>query len=452
MKTKFFLILLLFVLSFSSILFCQEYEQKSLNVTIYNNDLGVVRDIRNINVISGISDIKITGVAENIDPTSVHIKLDGNVLEQNYQYDLVSFSKILNKYIDKEIMLIGDKVISGTLLSSSGSQIVIKKSDGGLTMLNDIKNYQISVGELPEGLITKPTLIWTVQSKKSGKQDVELSYQTTGLGWHAEYVAVLNEKDTKMGLNSWVSISNNSGATYKNANLKLVAGDVNIVPKPMVRTKAYYDEMTSAGEPESPLEEKSFFEYHIYQLQRPSTIANNEIKQISLFEASNVEVQKKYIYSGSSYYSDANKVNVVVEFENNKNNNLGIPMPKGKIRLYKSDGNSIEFIGEDLINHTPKDEKVKLNIGNAFDIVVEDIVEDSKKIADKVNEESYKITIKNRKEEDVTVEVHRYLGLNWEILSSSLKYDKKDAYTVIFKVPVKKNEEKELKFKVRYSH
>ena len=201
--------------------------------------------------------------------------------------------------------------------------------------------------------------------------------------------------------------------------------------------------------------EKEFFEYHIYNLQRPTTLANNETKQISLFEATNVGVTKKFLYrSGSSYNSQSGtgKVAVIVEFENKENNNLGLPMPKGKVRVYKSDNKSLEFIGEDMIDHTPRNEKIKLKIGDAFDIVAEETLTDNKKIADRVYEQSYEIKLKNRKKEDVVVEVERYMGNNWEILSSSLEYKKKDAQNIIFEVPVTTDGETVLKFKVRYTY
>ncbi len=427
----------------------QDYQQKSLNVTVYNKNLGVVKDVRVIDIKKGISEIKIRGVAESIDPTSVHIKLKGSVLEQNYQYDLVSMDKILNKYLDNDIMISGDKVaVSGTLLSANRNQIVIREKDGGLTMLPNVDRYQINVGELPEGLITRPTLIWLVESKNSGKQDVELSYQTKGISWHAEYVAVLNEDDTKMGLNSWVSIDNNSGATYKDAILKLVAGDVNMVMDYDMRELKSAMDYTTAETSAPQFEEKEFFEYHIYDLQRPATIANNEIKQISLFEAENVNIKKIYRYTSNSWRSKG-KIAVIVEFKNAENNNLGMPMPKGKVRLYKSDGETIEFIGEDLIDHTPRNEELSLKVGDAFDIIAEEKIESSNKISKTISEMTILTTIKNRKKENVVVEVVKKFYGNWEIINSNIDFEKKDAFTVVFKVPVKVDQEKELRYTVR---
>ena len=437
-----------------AILLAQQESQKSLSVTVYNQNLGVVRDTRDINIKSGISRIAITDVAQSIDPTSVHIKLNGDVLEQNYQYDLVSLDKILQKYVDNNIRLVNNnnEIIEGTLLSSKGGQIVLRKPDGGLLMLPGMGSYRFSVGSLPEGLITKPTLLWTVNTAKSGNQDVEISYQTAGMNWHAEYVALLNNDDSKIDLNCWVSIENNSGATYKNASIKLVAGDVNLVSN----TKRPLYEMTdlqknnTAGD---QFQERSFFEYHIYDLQRPTTLSQNETKQISLFETQGIKVDKKYYYGNGYYYGNTSgKIAVMVEFNNTKENGLGIPLPKGKIRIYKTDGESNEFIGEDMIDHTPNKEKIKLKIGNAFDVLADESQTDHKKISNKVYEDSYEIILKNRKKEEITIEVERYLGLNWEVLNSSIKYLKKNAQTILFEVPVNKDSETKLTYTVRYSN
>jgi hypothetical protein len=459
MHYRLLIIIAFLTLSLFSSGFTQQADQKSVAVTVYNQNIGVVKDVRVMDIRSGTSDISVTDVAQFIDPTSVHIKLKGEVIEQNYQYDLVSLDKILQKYIDKDIQLIGEnnELIEGKLLSSFSGQVVLEKRDGGLLMLPNVSKYRFSVGSLPEGLITKPTLLWKVNSGSSGRQDVEISYQTSGMNWHAEYVAVLNKDDTRLDINSWVSVENRSGTKYQNAQLKLVAGDINLIKDVDLRGRMedmIYMEKT-VSQPQ--FEEKEFFEYHIYNLQRPTTLANNETKQISLFEAANVKAAKKYLYrsgSGYRYYNPGSsakgKVNVVVEFENSSGNNMGVPMPKGKVRVYKSDGQSIEFVGEDLVDHTPKNEKVKLRIGDAFDLVAEEVQTEHKKITDRVWEQSYEITLRNRKNEDVTIEVERFLGLNWEIISSSIPFEKKDAQNIIFKVPVSKDGETVLKFKVRY--
>ena len=460
MKKQSVFVSLLFLALSVNYLLAQQADQKSVAVTVYNSNLGVVKDLRTINIKSGTSQIAVTDVAQFIDPTSVHISLNGEVIEQNYQYDLVSLDKILQKYIDKEIQLIGEnsELIEGRLLSAFAGQIVLEKKEGGLLMLPNLSKYRFSVGTLPEGLITKPTLLWTVNSPATGKQDVEISYQTSGMNWHAEYVAVLNSDDTKLDLNSWVSVENKSGTTYKNAVLKLVAGDINLVKEqPMYDYRVQEMMVKSEGISQPQFQEKEFFEYHIYNLQRPTTLANNETKQISLFESPGVKAVKKYFYKSGQYGyygnpSQTGKVSVVVEFENKEENNMGVPMPKGKVRMYKSDGSTLEFVGEDLIDHTPRNENVRLKIGEAFDVVVEDVQTENKKITDRVWEQAYEVKFKNRKKENITVEVERFLGVNWEILNSSLAYEKKDAQNIIFKVPVPEDGETVLKYRVRYRY
>lgn len=422
-------------------------QERNTAVTVYNSNLGVVKETRQVDLTSGVSEIKITDVAAQIDPTSVYIKLNGSVIEQNYQYDLVSVSKVLEKYLDKSVQLINEKgeLLEGTLLSAQNGQIVLRKPDGNLTMLGGLEKYRVNVADLPEGLITKPTLIWKVDARSSGRQAAEISYQTSGMQWHAEYIAVLNKDDSKLDLKAWVSIENNSGATYNNATLKLIAGDVNRVQDeipafPMARGVRAMG-LVEASAPQ--FEEQALFEYHAYALQRPTTLANNETKQISLFEAENVFAVKKFQHKGGK------KVNVVVEFENKSSNQLGIPLPKGKVRVNKEDRGAIEFIGEDLIDHTPKEEKISLKIGEAFDIVAEEVQTDYKQLSDRANETTWKITFKNRKDETVTIESERYFGYNWQILNASHKFEKKNATTAVFKVPVPKGGEAELVFTVR---
>ena len=458
MKAKIIFVLFIF-LAFSAGIFCQSSDQKSLSVTVYNQNLGVVKDVRSIDLSSGKSKIKITNVAQQIDPTSVHINLDGEVLEQNYQYDLVSLDKILRKFVNQNIRLIGEnnEIVEGKLLSALGGQIVIQKPEGGLIMLPNVSKYRFSVDYLPEGLITQPTLVWDVNSNSSGKQDVEISYQTGGMKWHAEYVAVLNKNDDALDLNSWVSVDNQSGATYKNAKLKLVAGDINLVQNMNAPRQEGMFLQKSSIVNDQQFQEQQFFEYHIYKLQRPTTISDNETKQISLFEAMEVPANKKYFYGSASNrwnwsQNGQQKIAVIIEFENNKDYGLGIPMPKGKVRVYKSDGESLEFVGEDLIDHTPNKEKVKLKIGDAFDIVADEVQTENKQISTKMWEQEYEITFKNRKKEDVNIDVERNLGTNWEILKSSIDYKKKDAFTINFNVPVKADSETKLTFRVRYSY
>ena len=441
-------ILIIFIILFTAAAVAQEPERKSLQVTIYNQDLGVVKDVREIQLQKGVHELEFRDVAEKIDPTSVNIKIGADVLEQNYQYDLVDMGKILRKYIDNEVTLTKEgRQITGTLLSIKNKNIVLRLENGTLFMLPDFDDYQISVGELPEGLITRPTLIWTLNSPSSKNDNVQVSYMTKGISWEAKYVAVLNEDDTEMDLNSWVSIDNKSGAAYENADLKLIAGDVNLLDERGRYDGHLYYKTAAAQERQPQFEEKEFFEYHIYDLQRKTTIANNEIKQISLFDTEEVSVDKKYEYAANE---GNEKVNVIVEFKNSEENNLGMPFPEGKARVYKSDGESIEFIGEDWIDHTPRNEEISLKIGDAFDILGETKQLSQRKLTDYIHEGEFEVTITNRKREKITVDVNFSRWGNLEIIKADKEYEKKDLNTAIFKVPAEADSKSKLTFSVRW--
>jgi hypothetical protein len=432
-------------------------------VTIYNQDLGLVKDVRELEFQKGKSIIKFTDVAAQIDPPSVHfMPVDPSdrvsILEQNYQYDLVSSSKILEKYVDKEIELFTkssgpkgeEKSYKGTLLSYSNENVTVQEPGGAIRIIRLDEVRDLYFPTLPEGLITRPTLVWLLDSDISGKRKAEVSYLTNGINWHTEYVAVVDQKDQNLELAGWVSIDNRSGATYEDAKVKLIAGEVHRVEEaaPMRMAKGGYALDVAQAAPQ--FEEKAFFEYHLYTLLRPATIKDNEIKQVSLFPSTNVKVKKIYTYDGARYDK---KIRVELEFKNAQTEGLGMPLPQGKIRVYKADADkSLEFVGEDRINHTPKDEKVRVFLGNAFDIVGERKKTDFKQISDDVTEESYQIKLRNHKEEAVEVMVveHLYSYTDWEIRESTFPYEKKDANTIEFKIALAKDQEVVLNYTVRY--
>jgi hypothetical protein len=432
-------------------------------VTIYNQDLGLVKDVRELEFQKGRSIIKFTEVAAQIDPTSVHFMPVNpsdqvSILEQNYQYDLVSSSKILEKYVDKEIELFTksagskgeEKSYKGVLLSYSNENVTIQEPGGAIRIIRLDEVRDLYFPTLPEGLITKPTLVWLLDSQVSGKRKAEVSYLTNGINWHAEYVAVVDQKDQNLELAGWVSIDNRSGATYEDAKVKLIAGEVHRVEEmaPMRMGKGYALDVAQAA---PQFEEKAFFEYHLYTLLRPATIKDNEIKQVSLFPSTNVKVKKIFTYDGARYDK---KVRVELEFKNAESEGMGMPLPEGKIRVYKADvDKSLEFVGEDKINHTPKDEKVRVFLGNAFDIVGERKKTDFKQISDDVTEESYQIKLRNHKEEAVEVVVveHLYSYTQWEVKESTFPYEKKDASTIEFKLQLAKDQEVALNYTVRYN-
>ncbi len=446
-----------------------------VELTVYNQNLGLVKEQRTIRLKKGLNEINFTDVASQIDATSVHFKSitapDAvTVLEQNFEYDLVSRDKLLQKYIDKEIEMVrrfgvsGEKVetLKGTLLSTRDG-LTLKVGDN--IYLNP--TGEVILAKLPEGFVTKPTLNWLLNSEQAGEHKVEVGYLTNGINWNADYVIVVDKDDKKIDLNGWVTINNQSGATYRDAKLKLIAGDIHRVSPPSVPT---YDRMLFAEKAAAApqFEEKPFFEYHMYTLQRTTTIRDNETKQIEFAQASQVPVRKLFIYDGSripfygySQYSRADQrfgtqsnkeVMVMLEFKNSKDNNLGIPLPKGRMRVYKEDTDkTLQFIGEDWIEHTPKDEPVRIYLGNAFDIVGERVQTDFKRGDDWVIE-SYKITLRNHKDDAVEIKVveHLYRWSNWKIIEKSQDYEKRDARTIEFTLPIPANSERAITYTVRY--
>ena len=275
------------------------------------------------------------------------------------------------------------------------------------------------------------------------------------MSWQAEYVAVLKDNDTKLDLNAWVNLTNNSGATFQGANLKLVAGTVNRV-RPQARDYVYEDgyPMMATKVAENQFESGALFEYHMYTLQRATDLLQNESKQIALFNAANIPVVKRFRYTGEGQRGQGvgEPVSVQVEFDNKTSHGLGIPMPMGVVRVNQASGASVEFVGEDRINHTPEDEKITLTLGQAFDILGETTVTDQRRISDRVTEMSYKVVLKNRKTTPITVEVERSLWGNWEMVRNSRAFRKINANKIAFDVPVPAGSEVELTYTLRITN
>ena len=442
-------------------------DQKGVAVTIYNSNIGLVKDQREINLMTRVGELKFMDVASSIIPESVHIKslVDSNslqVLEQNYEYDLLNPQKLLDRYVGKEVKLYSknpyterEEIVTATLLSNNGSPIF--KIGDEITFGH---RGRIIFPSVPESLISKPTLIWLIDNDLKKSQKVEASYLTNGINWKSDYVLTLNEKDDGGDLSGWVTINNRSGATYHNAKLKLVAGDVNRIMK-----KNEYGRMMDLAEEKfarksaaPQFKEDSFFEYHIYTLQRPSTVKNNQKKQISLVKADKFPVKKELLFYGAQYYyrtgygeiSSNQKVGVFVEIDNKKENNLGIPLPKGTIRVYKNDkAGSLQFVGEDSIDHTPKDEKIRIKLGDAFDVVGSRKQTNWRKIAYDTYEASFEISLRNHKKEDVRVRVVEPIPGDWEMRGSSHTHIKTEAFTAEFNIDVPKDKETKLNYTVR---
>ena len=442
----------------------------------------VVRQDRPMILPEGRSEQRYTDVAALLDPTTVRFESltdpDGTkVIEQDYRFDIVSNQALLERYLDQEITVVqthgeAEERITGTLLSASNGLIL--KTASGVRTINGYTS--IDFPELPGGLLTRPTLVWDVLAGRAGRQQVRVSYQTDGITWWADYNVVFAEgSDANSGVldvGAWVSILNKSGASYEDAKLKLVAGDVERVqPKgmPVARSRG----MMAAEAGVAGFEEKAFFEYHLYTLGRPTTLAENATKQIELFEpARGVPAEKILVYYGQApgqygffadpmtdrnYGTQSNtKVDVYLRFVNSKEHGLGIPLPKGRIRVSKVDpaDGSLEFIGEDVIDHTPRNESVLIKLGSAFDVVGERKQTDFKvDVSRRTMEETIEIRLRNRKDEAVTVlaKENLYRWTNWQITDSTAEFEKADARTVEFPVRIEPDQERVIRYTVRYT-
>jgi hypothetical protein len=450
---------------------------QNFSLTIYNGGFALVRDQRTLTLTSGISEIDVENVPARIDPTSVLLRsLDApnslRILEQNYRFDLISPETLLDKSVGQRLSILQtlpdgrQTVLNGTLMNpASPVQIpgrqqyssgpVIQLEDGSVVLR---PQGQITLEKMPPNVTPRPTLNWMVDSDESGSQRVELAYMTEGMSWEASYVALVSSDDTTLDLAGWVTLNNQSGIDYNNAELTLMAGDVRRVqPQPQMELMYARAAMMDTASGASQFEEKSFFDYHLYTMARPTTIRDREIKQLSLLGAEEVPVEKHYIYDPrgnwfNSWYSPGRgnydpgaggdtitdaKINMKLRFENREENNLGMPLPKGKVRVYKmDDGGRQQFVGEDNIDHTPRNEEISLYIGDAFDIVGEFKRTNYQRIDDRTVRESFEVELRNRKETDETITVIGRVWSDWEVLDKSHEFEKKDARTIEFKIPV----------------
>jgi hypothetical protein len=412
-------------------------EVKDLYITVYNGNLALVKEMRDFQLSEGTQSFTLSDVSGQLNPATVHLAfpegVEFSLLEQNFDYDLVDSSKLLQKFIGRRITLFNDADKSSsqvTLLSTDGGKVV--QDSEGRILLNPPGRVILPEGSADE-LLLKPTLSWDLWSGSSGLQRGEISYLSGGLDWNADYVVMLSDDDKSADVEGWVTLSNYSGTTFRDAQLKLVAGDVNRAPEPQMAMLGKAMLTTAPMAKEESFQEESFFEYHLYDLQRPTTIRNNQQKQIGLLTASGVATNKLFIFDGRN----GGDVAVKMAFENSEENQMGMPLPKGVVRVFKADSKGqAQFIGEDRIDHTPRDEDVRLTIGNAFDIKGETVRKDYKDIG-KGYTETWEVTLKNHKpSEAVEITVPFQIYGDWSMVESTAKYVKKDAFTAEFKVPV----------------
>ncbi len=441
-------------------------DRKSVNITIYNSDLGLVKETRSLKLEKGLLNLAFMDVASKIQTETVHIKslsdpASLSILEQNYQYDLLSPEKLLEKYIGKKIKVYRWNDVTGK--DQEYEAEVLSNNNGTILKIGDEITYgfpaRFSFPEVPKNLISKPTLVWLLENELP-EQELEVSYLTEGMTWKSDYVLTVNKDENGGDFNGWVTLNNTSGTIYENATLKLVAGDVHRIPKPVEYDYLQAESVAAPRMAKAPagFKEESFFEYHLYTLQRPTTLLNNEQKQVSLLEAPNIKLEKKLIFYGQPYYYRGSygqvmsnqKVGVYLDIENKKENGMGMPLPKGNVRVYKADAEgSLQFIGEDSIDHTPKDEKVRIKMGEAFDVVGQRKQMEWKAQALCGSESTWEVTLKNHKDQDAAVEVVEPIHGDWKILSSSHPYEKIDAHTFTFKIVVPKNGEVKIQYRVQ---
>jgi hypothetical protein len=445
-----------------------EKDQADLAVTVYNSNIALVRDVRQIHLPSGMFPLHFEDVAASINPATVHFRslVDPaklNVIEQNYEFDLLDPQKLLQKYVGKEVTLVRAEKDGGSTRWVETKAVLLANNNGPVWKIGNeivtgmaVDSYRFP--DLPENLYSRPTLVWMLENRGAESQRVEASYLTSNMNWSADYVLTVGRDEKSADLDGWVTLVNNSGVTYSNAKLQLVAGQLNrVAPQVMAAMGAAVMKSDVANAPQ--FGQEAFSEYHLYTLGRRTSIQNNESKQINLLSGSGVPVEKYLLVEGQQYWFRSPQgighpisqpVKVLYRFKNDEKSSLGMPLPAGTVRVYQADSKGgIQFVGEDHIDHTPKDETLKIHVGNAFDVVCERKETDYKKIAANVIELEYQITLRNHKDGPVTVEVREPIGGDWEALSSNFKWTKLDATTLGFSIPVEKDGTATLDYRVR---
>jgi len=436
-----------------------------VSLTVYNQNFGLVREVRKVHLGTGNVELSYADVSAHIQPETVHLKSlasddDLTVLEQNYRYDLLNPDTLLKKYVGKTIKVYrynehtgADEEKQAQLLSVEGGAVL--NIDGQIT-----SNFagRFAFPEVPGNLVQKPTLVWLVASS-AADQRLEVTYLTRGLDWRADYVLSVAADDKLGDLNAWVTLKNETGTSYPSAELKLVAGDVQ-----RINPEERPDRLDSARPQPAPatappqFQEEGMFEYHLYTLDRPTTLLDKEQKQVSLLSATNIALDKKLILFGAPQYFRGplgealqnQKIGVYLDLQNKQQNQLGMPLPKGIVRVYKSDKNGQkQFIGEDAIEHTPRDEKIRIKLGEAFDVVADRSEKAFRALGSCSSESEWEIKLRNHKDSAESVEVNKPAGGDWELVSSSLPATKKDSKTFSFELRLAPRSETKLTYVVR---
>ncbi|WP_292387611.1 DUF4139 domain-containing protein [Methanosarcina sp. UBA5] len=408
---------------------------KNLDITIYEQEIALVKERREIELQNGVNQVKYTDIPSGIDPTSVIIEDPENkdtvLLEQNYEYDLLNSSSLLEKYLGREVNVtdIKGKTYTGVLLSHIGNGVVLETEAKKVVVLEAFSKIELADSS---GLSIKPALVWQIYSPVSGTRELMISYLTGGISWEAAYVLISNAENTEADLRGWVNIDNRAGMTFRKADVKLVSGQINRVSQP-VTPRMEGKTIASEAVSQTTFTEEALFEYHLYTLENPATLENNQAKQISLLSADSVPIEKRLIYDSSLN----EKVLAYLTLKNSKENGLGMPLPAGIIRVYSANSSGgLQFLGEDRIKHTPEAGELRVTVGSAFDLTARRNETDYQRISDKVERATYQIELNNSKSEAQAVTVVEHLFGQWKILESSDNYEKIDASTIEFRVMV----------------
>jgi hypothetical protein len=443
-------------------------DQTDLAVTVYNSNIALVRDVRQLTLPSGDFRLKFMDIAATVNPATVHFRSltepeKLSVIEQNYEYDLLEPAKLLHKYVGKEVTLTRAYQENGTTKHEEIKATLLADNNGPVWKIgNDIvtgvyaESYRFP--EVPANLYDRPTLLMSLDNTGARRHQIEASYLATNLSWNSDYVLTVARDDKSGDLDGWVTLANNSGTAFHNARLQLVAGELNrVAPSAPMAMRA--ESVTGMVAKDRQFQQESFSEYHLYTLGRRTSVEDKETKQISLLQGSGVPVEKVFVVNGQNFYyhnrqnpgsPQKDPVMVFYKFKNEEKSGLGMPLPAGNVRVYQKDSKGgLLFIGEDRIDHTPKDETVTVHIGNAFDVVSEHKQTDFQKIGSDVWEMEFEITLRNHKDSPITVEVNEPIGGDWQMLSSSYKFTKTAAWAAQFKVPVDKNGTSVLKYRIR---
>jgi hypothetical protein len=446
-------------------------DQVDLAVTVYNSDLALVRDVRELRLPRGVAELRFMDIAATVNPATVHFRSinqpsELDVLEQNYEYDLLEPDKLLRKYVGRDVTLVRMRQQGGTTTPEEVTARLLSYNNQpvwqiGSEIVTGLHADHIRFPELPGNLYARPTLIWTLENGGAERHRVEAAYLAGKLSWAADYVLNVGRDDKAADLDGWVTLTNGSGTAFNNARLQLVAGDLNRVRQAIGRSMMEQSaRVPAAAAP--PMEQEAFSEYHLYTLGRRTTINNAETKQVSLLGGTGVPVRKRYVVEGQNFYYRntyhpgapiKDVVQVYYQFRNEEKAGLGMPMPAGTVRVYQADTKGgVQFVGEDRIGHTPKDEMLNLKIGNAFDVVAERNQVDFEKLAANVYEVEFEITLRNHKPAPITVEVNEPVGGTWRMVSSSHEWTKTAAWATQFMVPVPPDGTSVLRYRVRVTY